>query len=46
MPGVRTANVSLEQKTATVTYDPQRTTVDKLIDAVEQAGYGAAVKSG
>ena len=38
--------MSLEQKTATVTYDPKRTTVDKLIAAVEQAGYGATVKSG
>ena len=34
-----TVMVSFEQKTATVTYDDQKTTLDALISATTQAGY-------
>ena len=37
--GVMTVVVSFEQKTATVTYDDQKTTLDALISATTQAGY-------
>jgi mercuric ion binding protein len=37
--GVTKVAVSFEQKTATVTYDDQKTTPDALISATTQAGY-------
>ena len=37
--GVATAAVSYEKKTATVTYDDQKTTVAALTAATTQAGY-------
>lgn len=37
--GVETVAVSFEQKTATVTYDDQKTTLDALTSATTQAGY-------
>ena len=39
--GVTEAQVDLQGKTARVTYDPQSTTPDALIRAVEEAGYQA-----
>ena len=41
VPGVRKASVELEKKTANVTFDPDRTTVAKLVAAVERAGFKA-----
>lgn len=43
LPGVESVVVSFEQKTATVTYDDQRTTVDTLTSATTQAGYPSKV---
>ncbi len=37
--GVKVANVSLEQETAKVTYDENKTTLDSLKKAVVDAGY-------
>ena len=39
VPGVETVAVSFEQKTATVTYDDEKTTLDALTSATTQAGY-------
>ena len=39
VPGVETVAVSFEQKTATVTYDDQKTTLDALTSATTEAGY-------
>ncbi len=38
-PGVSRAQVSLEQGTATVEFDPARTKVPDLVTAIEQLGY-------
>ena len=40
-PGVSAASVNLATEHATVTFDPQTTSVSELIGAVEHAGYGA-----
>lgn len=40
--GVGKAEVSLEQKTAKVEFDPTRTNIDALIEAVEDGGFDAA----
>jgi mercuric ion binding protein len=37
--GVSAAQVSLEQKTATVTFDDSKTNVAALVDATTKAGY-------
>ena len=42
-PGVNTANVNLMTNTAAVEFDPAVASQEKLIKAVEGAGYGAAV---
>lgn len=39
VPGVQSVVVSYEQKSATVTYDDQKTTLDALTSATTQAGY-------
>jgi periplasmic mercuric ion binding protein len=39
VPGVSKAEVSYEQKTAVVTFDDQKTSVEALIRAVTNAGY-------
>ncbi len=39
VPGVENVTVSFEQKSATVTYDDQKTTLDALTSATTQAGY-------
>ena len=38
--------VSLENKSATVGYDPAQTDAGALIEAVEDGGYDAALKQG
>jgi mercuric ion binding protein len=43
VPGVETVVVSYEQKSATVTYDDQKTTADALTAATTQAGYPSKV---
>jgi periplasmic mercuric ion binding protein len=39
IPGVEDVAVSYEQRTATVTYDDEKTTLDALMSATTQAGY-------
>jgi periplasmic mercuric ion binding protein len=41
--GVDEANVDYDTKTATVTFNPQKTSVDALIKATTDAGYPATV---
>ena len=43
VPGVEKVVVSFEQKTATVTYDDQKTAPDALTSATTQAGYPSRV---
>ena len=43
--GVADASVNLMMKSATVTYDPQATTPDRLVDAIRETGYGATLAS-
>lgn len=43
-PGVITAAVSFEQREAIVEYDPERTTPEKIVEAIEKMGYKAKVK--
>jgi periplasmic mercuric ion binding protein len=43
VPGVENVLVSYEQKSATVTYDDQKTTLDALTSATTQAGYPSRV---
>jgi len=43
VPGVETVVVSYEQKSATITYDDQKTTIDALTSATTQAGYPSRV---
>jgi copper chaperone len=44
VPGVSTVKVSLEKNEAVVAYDKDRTTVERLIHALEKAGYKASAK--
>ena len=44
-PGVTDANVNLMMKTATVNFDPQVVTPDRLVDAIKETGYGAELAS-
>ncbi len=41
-PGVADAIVKLDAKSATVTFDPGKTSVPALKNAIEDAGYAAA----
>ena len=41
--GVEEANVDYDTKTATVTFNPQKTSVDALIKATTNAGYPATI---
>ena len=43
VPGVEKVVVSFERKTATVTYDDQKTAPDALTSATTQAGYPSKV---
>ena len=38
-PGVRSAEVSYDRGEATVEYDPNATTLDKLRKAIDETGY-------
>lgn len=40
-PGVREASADLATKTARIEYDPERTTPERLAEAVTDAGYPA-----
>jgi copper chaperone len=42
IPGVRSADVSLEQKQVTVQYDPATTRADQFKDAIKGAGFEVA----
>jgi len=44
VPGVIEASASLETKTATVTFDPEKTNVEALIKATTNAGYPSTLK--
>ena len=46
LPGVLETNVSYEESRATVTYDPDKVTVQQIIEAIGTLGYKAAVRSG
>ena len=43
VPGVGNVTVSLEMKTATVTYDDQKATIAVLTEATKVAGYPSKV---
>lgn len=43
--GVKTAQVDVEKKSATVEYDPAKVTPQQLIDAVNRLGYQASLPS-
>lgn len=43
VPGVSAAEVDYERKTTTVTYDPDRTTLDALTRATRDVGYPATL---
>ena len=42
--GVSKADVSFEEKVATVEYDPAKANAEKIIAAIEKMGYKAALK--
>lgn len=42
-PGVAASSVNLLARQATVSYDPQQISVEVLVDAIRQRGYGAAL---
>ena len=44
VPGVTHAQVSLEKKTATVTFDPDKTTAAALVRATTGAGYPSTAR--
>ena len=41
--GVASAEVSLENKSATVSFDPAKTSAAALVEAVEEGGYEASL---
>lgn len=43
-PGVISAEVSFERREADVEYDPERTTREKIVEAITKLGYKATVK--
>ncbi len=45
VPGVIDARVDFDSRTATVTYDPDKTTVQALTKATADAGYPSTVRS-
>jgi mercuric ion binding protein len=45
MPGVTSASVDFDKKTATVTFDPDKTTSAKLTQATTEAGFPSKVVS-
>jgi copper chaperone CopZ len=42
---VSRADVSLRDKEARVTFDPERVSVEQLVEAVSRAGFRAAMKA-
>ncbi|MFQ6092146.1 MAG: cation transporter [bacterium] len=46
LPGVRSAEVSLETESAKVRYDPNKVDIDSMIKAVKDAGYTAECQPG
>lgn len=42
--GVTRADVSFEERLATVEYDPAKANVEKIVEAIEKLGYKAAPK--
>jgi len=44
-PGVADANVNLMMKTATVRFDPDAVTPDRLVETIRETGYGAQLAS-
>ncbi len=42
-PGVSTANVNLVTREASVSFDPHKTNVETLVEAIRGRGYGAEV---
>jgi copper chaperone CopZ len=44
LKGVNRANVSLREKEAVVSFDPEYVTVEQMVDAVTRAGFQASVK--
>lgn len=44
VPGVTDAKSDFDSKTATVTYDPDKTTVEALTEATANVGYPSTVK--
>lgn len=44
VPGVESATVDFDAKTATVTFDPDKTTVEALTKATGDAGYPSSLK--
>ena len=44
-PGVSDAAVNLMMRTATVTYDPDETTPEALVETIRATGYGAELAS-
>ncbi len=44
VPGVDAVTVDFDKKTATVTYDPDKTAPDALAKATTEAGYPSTVK--
>ena len=45
VPGVISASADLDSKTATVTYDPDRTSVEALTSATANAGYPSTLRA-
>jgi mercuric ion binding protein len=44
VPGVSQARIDFEKKTATVTFDADKTTADALVRATTEAGYPSTVR--
>jgi periplasmic mercuric ion binding protein len=45
LAGVKDVKISLETKTATVTFDDEKSTIDQMLSAMASAGYASLVKS-
>ena len=41
VPGVRTVDVNFEQENARVEYDPERASLDDMVQALDAVGYQA-----
>ncbi len=41
LPGVVNAKVSYKEKKATISYQPEKVTVEQMIKAIKNSGYGA-----